>query len=88
MNEQTWIESPAGATVKRGLAFLLGLLALALNKYAHLELSTETQAMITTLVLGFVAQSSMHSMAKVKANAQATITTLPAAVEELKKVQP
>lgn len=46
------------SSIKRLAAFLIGLLAIVLNKKLGLELDASTQAAIVTIVLGFIGQSA------------------------------
>jgi hypothetical protein len=45
--------------LKRGLAFLLGLAAVALNKKLGLSLGPAELAALSSLVLGYIAQSAL-----------------------------
>lgn len=59
--KEKWLNSPEGATIRRGIAFVVGLVALFLPKYLGIEMQPADQIAVVTLVTGYIFQSVYKS---------------------------
>lgn len=80
---QTIVAFFASGSGRRLIAFVVGLIALLLNKKLGIELTEETQLEVTALVMAYMTQSAWREQAALKVEtagqaAQATVQALPA----------
>lgn len=77
------MDSLKAATIKRLIAFVVGVAAVALNKKLGLDLDVESQAMLVTLILGYIGQSSLKEAKVESAKAAAGVTDTKTALTVL-----
>ena len=72
-------------SIKRFIAFLVGAAAITLNKKLGLELTTENQAALVTLIVAFIGQSMLKekSLAQLKIESESAVTDTKSAIDVL-----